>query len=72
MKKFLTTLLLMIMSFPMFAQNPTSAFDESIYASGKIYVVVICAAIILLGLILYLFTLDRRLKRLEKYSDPKS
>lgn len=72
MKKFLTTLLLLVLSAPIFAQNPTSSLDESIYASGKIYVVVICAAIILLGLILYLFTLDRRLKKLEKYSDRKN
>jgi hypothetical protein len=34
--------------------------------------VVVCAALILLGLILFFFTIDRRLKKLEKYSDHKN
>ena len=56
----------------MFAQGTSSSLDESVYASGKIYVVVACAAIILLGLILFLFSIDTRLKKIEKYSDPKN
>lgn len=56
----------------MFAQTAPSSLNESVYASGKIYVVVACAAIILIGLILFLFSIDRRLKKLEKYSDPKN
>jgi CcmD family protein len=35
-------------------------------SSGKIYVVVAVVAIILVGLIIYLFTIDSRLKKLER------
>jgi hypothetical protein len=72
MKNFLTTLLLAVISFPIFAQGQMPAAADSLYASDKIYVVVVCAAVILLGLILFLFTIDRRLKKLEKYSDHKN
>ncbi|MGN7204673.1 CcmD family protein [Pedobacter sp. SAFR-022] len=72
MKKILFTLLMLTVSLQIFAQGASSSLEESIYASGKIYVVVACAAIILIGLILFLFSIDRRLKKLEKYSDPKN
>jgi K+-transporting ATPase A subunit len=72
MKKFLTTLLLLVLSFQIFAREQAPVAEESLYASGKIYVVVVCAAVILLGLIVFLFTLDRRLKKLEKNSDQKN
>ncbi len=36
------------------------------YASGKIYVVVAVIVLIFFGIVLYLFLLERRLKRLEK------
>jgi len=35
-------------------------------SSGKIYVVVLTIAIIFAGLALYLFSMDRRLKKIEK------
>jgi len=72
MKKFFSTLILLSLSLQIFAQDASASLEQSIYASGKIYVVVACAAIILLGLILFLFSIDRRLKKLEKYSDPKN
>jgi hypothetical protein len=72
MKKFSVTLLLLALSFQIFSQDTSATLEENVYASGKIYVVVACAAIILLGLILFLFSIDRRLKKLEKYSDPKN
>ncbi len=72
MKRISLILLLMAFSLQMFAQGGPSSLDESVYASGKIYVVVACAAIIFIGLILFLFSIDRRLKKLEKYSDPKN
>jgi uncharacterized membrane protein len=73
MKKITTTLLLLVMTLQIFAQNqnPEVSYD-SLYASDKIYVVVVCAAVILLGLILFLFSIDRRLKKLEKYSTTKN
>ncbi len=38
---------------------------EGLYSSGKIYVVVACLAIIVLGIFIYLFTLDKRIKKVE-------
>ncbi len=43
-----------------------SAMDESFHANGSIRVVVAVAAIVLVGLFVYIFSLERRLKRLEK------
>ncbi|MDB5018953.1 MAG: hypothetical protein JWQ28_80 [Pedobacter sp.] len=73
MKKLTTTLFLFMMTLQIFAQdqNPEAA-SGSLYASDKIYVVVVCAAVILIGLILFLFSIDRRLKKLEKYSSTKN
>jgi uncharacterized membrane protein len=39
---------------------------DAFRASGKIYVVVCVAAIVLTGLIIYLITIDRKVSRLEK------
>lgn len=63
---------MLTVSLQIFAQSASASLEDSVYASGKIYVVVACAAIILIGLILFLFSIDRRLKKLEKYSDPKN
>ncbi|MEJ6981321.1 CcmD family protein [Pedobacter sp. P351] len=38
-------------------------------SSGKIYVVVIVIAVIFIGLIAYLFSIDRRVKKLENRED---
>ena len=40
--------------------------EEYFYESGKIKVVVTVAAIVLAGILFYIFSLERRLKRLEK------
>jgi hypothetical protein len=73
MKKLTITLSLLMMTFQIFAQNQNPGVSaDSLYASDKIYVVVVCAAVILLGLILFLFSIDRRLKKLEKYSSTKN
>lgn len=36
-----------------------------LYRSGKIYVVVLCLVVIFLGLSIFLFSLDRKLRKLE-------
>ena len=38
---------------------------------GKIFVVVAVLAVILIGIIIYLFILDRKISRLEKEMDEK-
>jgi CcmD family protein len=67
MKK-LTFLLLLLLSFTsVFAQsNAAVTMDDALQSNGKIYVVVSIIAIIFVGLALYLFSIDRRLKKIEK------
>lgn len=72
MKKILVTLLMMMVAVKLFAQDQGSAISDSLYASGKIYVVVSCIVLILLGLLFFLFSLDKRLKKLEKKSSVKN
>ena len=67
-----TTVILLMITLQVFAQNEVSTVTETFYSSGKIYVVVACVLVILLGLLLFLFTVDRRLKKLEKNSTAKN
>ena len=39
---------------------------DALRSSGKIYVVVIVLSIIFIGIIIYLFSIDRKLTKLEK------
>lgn len=66
MKK-LTFLLLLLLSFAsVFAQgNDTVEMADAFRSSGKIYVVIATIAIIFIGLAVYLFSIDRRLKKIE-------
>ncbi|MET4081666.1 CcmD family protein [Pedobacter sp. UYP30] len=66
MKKVLFSLILMLASVQLFAQDNSIEMADRLRENGKIYVVVICVTIILIGLLLYLFSLDRRLKKIEK------
>jgi len=43
-----------------------SASNTSLYDNGKIYVVIIVIAIVLVGFFLYLFNLDKKIKSLER------
>lgn len=56
----------MLASVQLFAQGNGVEMADKLRENGKIYVVVICITIILAGLLLYLFSLDRRLKKIEK------
>ena len=68
MKKLITTVLTLLISLQLFAQAGESAIVETMEGSDKIYVVVACVTLILGGLILFLFSIERRLKKLEKKS----
>lgn len=72
MKKILATLLMLLVTVQLFAQSTGSTVSDSLYASGKIYVVVICVGVILLGLLFFLFSVERRIKKLEKKSAGKN
>lgn len=72
MKKLLTILFLLFPSLHLLAQNNDIEMADKLREDGKIYIVVICIVIILFGLLIYLFSLDKRLKLLEKKSSAKN
>jgi hypothetical protein len=63
MKKYLYLFLLTIVSFSANAQDAEMA--DVMRSNGKIYVVVGIVLIVLIGLITYLFLLDRKITKLE-------
>ncbi len=66
MKK-ITLLLLLLLSFvTVFAQDSSVEMADAFRSSGKIYVVITTIAIVFVGLAIYLFAIDRRLKKIEK------
>jgi CcmD family protein len=60
--KHISLLLALLMSGNAFGQ---AEMADSFRAEGKIYVVVAIILIILVGVFIYLFTLDRKVKKLE-------
>ena len=66
-KKLFFLAVLLATNFVASAQDVEMA--DQLRSSGKIYVVVITIAIVFIGLAIYLFTIDRRLSRLEKNKD---
>ena len=72
MKKIAFTLFALITTLNLFAQSNGVEMADALRSNGKIYVVVAVILIILIGLIIYLFALDKRLKMLEKKSAGKN
>ena len=67
MKKILLLALLLASFATAFAQQGSQAeMADTLRSSGKIYVVVAVLTIIFIGLAIYLFSIDRRLKKIEK------
>ncbi len=65
MKKFLNVIVLLTLSLATFAQGDTGA--EDLFRSNlKIYVVVGVLTIIMACMFAFLFTIERRLKKLEE------
>ena len=62
--KYLYTFILL--AFYQFAMASEIEMADQMRADGKIYVVVGVLLIILIGILLYLVSIDRKLKRLEK------
>ncbi len=65
--KILFTLTALLIANVGFAQEVEMA--DTMRANGKIYVVVGIIVIILVGLIIYLFSMDRKISKLEKELD---
>jgi len=61
-----TLLILLVSSFSLMAQQADIEMADQFRADGKIYVVISVVLLILLGLFIYLFSLDKKVTRLEK------
>lgn len=67
MKKAFIFILFLLSFVSSFAQQPNQVeMADAFRSSGKIYVVIATIVIIFIGLAIYLFSIDRRLKKLEK------
>ena len=66
MKKILGVFTLLFISSFLFAQDTSVEMADKFRSSGKIYVVVAVMALLFIAFIIYLFTIDKRLKKLEK------
>ena len=67
MKKIFVLALFLICFGAVFGQpNQSVDMADTLRSSGKIYVVIVTVAIIFTGLAIYLFSIDRRLKKIEK------
>lgn len=69
MTKYFLVFICCIFSMLIYAQDSTTVTEAAtgLRAGGKIYVVVAVVITILLGLIIYLVTLDRKISRMEKH-----
>lgn len=67
MKKTLLLLLFLVTFIQSYAQQDNSVeMAAGLRSSGKIYIVVIVMCVIFLGLVIYLFSIDRRVKKVER------
>jgi uncharacterized membrane protein YwaF len=70
MKRFISILLMVLLIGSTYSQEgtqPESArMADLMRSNGKIYVVVAVVVTILIGLFIYLFRLDRKIRRIEK------
>lgn len=69
MKKYLYLLVFLLISMSATAQDAEMA--DVMRSNGKIYVIVGIILIVLIGLIAYLFLLDRKITRLENQLNSK-
>ena len=65
-KKITMLLVIMIASVSIFAQDKKVEMADKMRDNGRIYVVVAVVLTILIGLILYIVRLDKKMSRLEK------
>lgn len=72
MKKIVFSLILILSNVQLFAQDNGVEMADVLRSNGKIYVVVVCIVIVLLGLLAYLFSVDKRLKKIEKQNSTEN
>jgi CcmD family protein len=66
MKKFLAILAFTFFFIASFAQQQEPEMADAMRSNGKIYVLVTAIMIVLGGLLVYLFFLDRKITKLER------
>ncbi|RYF90316.1 MAG: CcmD family protein [Chitinophagaceae bacterium] len=66
MKKFIGFIGMALLSLTCFAQEQQVAMADTMRSNGKIYIVVAVCLTILIGLFLYVLSIDRKISRLEK------
>jgi cadmium resistance protein CadD (predicted permease) len=67
MKQFLSFLFMMLaLVYTASAQSEQPQMADAMRSNGKIYVVVVVCLVILLGLIGYVFRIDRKISQLEQ------
>lgn len=75
MKKIITKVILLLImvasSIQSFAQSNSPEMADALRANGKIYVVVIVLSIVLIGIVIYLFALDKKISGIEKKLNQK-
>lgn len=72
MIKYISMVLVMLAAFAPQAWAQNAEMADTFRADGKIYVVVAVILIVLIGLFVYLFMLDRKLSKLERMIDEKT
>lgn len=65
MKKLVSFITFLLMTSLSFAQD-SSASVLDMRSSGKIYVVIAVLLVVFVGIAIYLFSLDKRLKKIER------
>lgn len=72
-KKILSFWVVALLLFPLnlLAQNPPAAMADKFRADGKIYIVILVIITIFIGIIVYLFSLEKKIKRLEREHNRK-
>jgi len=66
MKKLIIFFNFFFVTLAVSAQDPQSGMAVDMRSSGKIYVVVAVITLIFIGIALYLFSIDRRIRKIEK------
>lgn len=66
MKKIIILFIFSFVTSIALAQEAEQGIAVDLRSSGKIYVVVAVIAVVFLGIALYLFSIDRRLSKVEK------
>ena len=66
MKKLISLFSFFIISMSVFAQEGKIEMADELRSSGKIYVVVAVMTLLFVSFIVYLFSIDKRLKKIEK------